>query len=124
MKPFTEYLIINRFGRLTAKSKVSNQCKVEGHRDYDYHVKVKCESKLDGQDFLIDHVAIDLAVQYIFAQQNGSCERLAINFADEVVKTMINHGCKVRKIYVQIKPVLQKGQKTMAFMELKRTYGK
>lgn len=57
---------INRVGQVSTNHKSPNQCKSVGHKDFEYHAKVKVGPKLDDQGFVIDHLDIHKAIAATF----------------------------------------------------------
>jgi len=116
-----QILTINRTGVVETQSTTPNQCKERGHQEYKYKVRVKCSPKLDKKSFLIDHVEIHKRVTKTFEFMD-SCEVLCMRVASEVVSMMTKHGCIVREVYVKVKPILDNGQKPLAFMEYEESF--
>lgn len=105
---------INRSGVVKTNHTSKNQCKDVGHKKYEYEAKVTVGSKLDKDGFVIDHADIHKAVEKLFKKGISSCEMMAHQAAMAIVKACKKHGCKVKKVYVKIKPV---GADVKAFME-------
>lgn len=104
---------INRVGQVSTNHKSPNQCKSVGHKDFEYHAKVKVGPKLDDQGFVIDHLDIHKAIAATFEKGIAS-EMMCRDCAKAIVKACKKHGCQVFSVYLKIKPV---GKDVMAFME-------
>lgn len=69
---------MNRKGKFTPYLSTTNQCKVEGHKEYTYNIGMvfSTRTKLDKNMFIIDHQEVDNCIQS--ALLNGSCEEMHI----------------------------------------------
>lgn len=70
--------LMERTGIFSRYHNSPNQCKGEGHIQYNYVAKLLFDEriKLDGNGFIIDHIDVDKAIQG--TKLEGSCEQMHI----------------------------------------------
>lgn len=113
-----KFFVMTRKGHIVPSKMTSNQCKVEGHEDYDYIIKLVFPefTKLDENDFLIDHQKIDDVIQNMF--HKGSCERMHINICERMLKKLERKGLDIIAYKCSIIPVdKQRNQSGVAMLE-------
>jgi hypothetical protein len=79
------FYVMTRKGQFRTAYYTQNQCKVEGHRQYTYHLRFVFDgsAKLDENSFLIDHADIDRAIQGL--ELAGSCEEMHKQISKKLV---------------------------------------
>lgn len=101
---------MKRKGRFLPSKMTDNQCKVKGHRLYNYMITMVFASnaKLDKSRFLIDHIHIDECVQNCYL--SGSCEQMHLKINAALLGLF-----KKKKIpVVGIKVLIDPGKKASA----------
>lgn len=99
-------LVLVKNSTVYTSNTAPNQCKAEGHPAYNYELEVRAHPYgLDENDFLIDHTILHNVIHETINHEMGSCERLCLNIERELLKTLLMHGCYVKKIIFAIKPV-------------------
>lgn len=95
---------MNRKGTFTMNKSYPNQCKVKGHKDYTYHMKIifNPRVKLDNQDFLIDHFDVDNCIQE--CKKTGSCENIHQQISDAILQMFKKRKISVVAIRCDILP--------------------
>jgi hypothetical protein len=81
----TSYFVMNRTGEFEPSGMTANQCGREGVGKYFYALKMVFEGacKLNEDDFIIDHQAIDDLVNEI--ELAGSCEAMQLRIKNALV---------------------------------------
>lgn len=97
-------LTLCKASRVTTTLTHQHQCKAVGHTAYDYEIQIQVAVKLDENDFIIDHSVIHEVIQSTILQKMGSCERLCLNIEERVLEVCEEHGCKVEKLFLNLKP--------------------
>ncbi len=109
-------------GRVKTNEKVPNQCKIEGHKAYDYLVALIVPStNLDAHKFVLDHVIIHEMVSQIIENHMGSCEEICLRISERLNDFLPANNIHVMDIYIKISPVLRGNPKNRAFMEYSQT---
>jgi hypothetical protein len=112
------FLRINRFGEIRTTKTSKKQCKVEGHERYRYQVSlICCDTNLDRDGFVIDHIQLADAVQRVFARRIGSCEDLILWCQRQVERVAKLHKIQVVDMYIRLQPVLDGQPEDYAYME-------
>lgn len=105
----SKFYIMERKGVFISNTREINQCKEEGHKNYEYSCKIFFEPKttLDTDDFVIDHNEINDAVSE--CQKAGSCERMHINIMNAILKKLTLNNIDAMAIKVTITPIYPGG---------------
>lgn len=98
-------LVLMKHSTIKTSDTVDYQCKVHGHRMYDYEIEITTGEQLDGSDFIIDHTIIHRVIENVIQTKMGSCERLCLTVEEDVLEALKEHGCTVQRLVFMIKPV-------------------
>jgi hypothetical protein len=79
------YFIMNRTGEFTPSKHTENQCKVEGHTKYFYHLVLVFDGavKLNYDAFIVDHQELDSMITDL--DLKGSCEEMHQKIAAHLI---------------------------------------
>lgn len=99
-----KFYLMERKGIFHPIHDTSNQCKDIGHKHYEYLCKVAFNpsTKLDDNDFLIDHMDIDSTIQGCLI--HGSCERMHKTIMNNLLRKLESQGINVKAIKITIIP--------------------
>ena len=111
-----ECYIMHRKGVFEPDKYTSNQCKVEGHESYDYHIIMVFPGtqQLDINNFIVDHQDIDDTIQNMVLK--GSCEEMHQRICDRLKKFFERKGIDLMAMKCIIKPVSQGGIAHMEYL--------
>lgn len=100
-----ECFIMHRKGRFEPNKYTPNQCKVEGHESYDYHLIMVFPGtqELDINDFILDHQDIDDTIQRMVLK--GSCEKMHQKICDRLKRFFEKKNIDLMAMKCIIKPV-------------------
>jgi hypothetical protein len=112
---------LNRAGIVRLAKPSNNQCKVKGHGDYEYFVRITTSTRLDRDKFIIDHAHIHIRIAAIFAKKSTSCEELCLLVEEGLRTLLLGHGVGLVKLHIRLKP-LSVEEETKAYMELETEY--
>lgn len=104
MRVKSRTLVLHKHSSVHTNAAAMNQCKDVGHKDYDYEIEITTTTKLDADDFIIDHTTVHKVIENVVQTRMGSCERLCLNVEEDVLAALEEHGCTVKKIVFAIKP--------------------
>lgn len=103
-------------GSFNPSEMTHNQCKVEGHTDYEYSCKLvfSPKSEFDENEFLIDHADVDKAI--VGCELKGSCERMHLTIMESLKRELKRKGAKVLAIKLVIIPVNPEGVANLTYV--------
>ena len=113
-----EYFIMHRKGNFAVNLSTRNQCKVQGHRGYNYHLRIVVTGgakSLDKQGFIVDHVTLDAFITGLGL--HGSCEQMQIYVANAIPQWFKANKIKCKAYRLTIQPIMTDGTKPVATME-------
>jgi len=108
--------VMERKGIFSPNKHTSNQCKDTGHNHYEYSCKIAFDpmTKLDENDFLIDHIDVNKAIQDCLL--NGSCERMHKRIMTKLQNTLTERGIVPIAIKVNIVPKYPEGLANLTYI--------
>lgn len=111
-----ECYIMHRFGNFKPDTFTPNQCKVQGHDNYNYHIIMvfPANQQLDADDFIVDHAEIDQTIQNMVLK--GSCEKMQGKICDRLKKFFAKKDIDLMAMKTIIKPVSQGGLAHMEYL--------
>lgn len=91
-QPARAYFIMNRVGTFRPSQASQNQCKEPGWPEYSYNLRMVFDgaTKLDQNDFIIDHAQVDAMVRGLGLK--GSCEDMTTRVLNALDQFMAERG--------------------------------
>lgn len=110
-----QFYTMKRKGTFNVAIATSNQCKKFAHEQYEYQVEVIFDShtKLNSNDFIIDHIAIDETIQALSLL--GSCEIMHIYILNALRRLFSNNKLSILAMRTDIIPIFPKAQAQLTF---------
>lgn len=107
---------MHRKGVFEPEKYTSNQCKIEGHDSYDYHIIMvfPAHQQLDANAFIVDHQDIDNTIQNMVLK--GSCEQMHQKICDRLKKFFSKKDIDLMAMKCIIKPVTNGGVAHMEYL--------
>jgi ribosomal protein L21E len=114
-----EFYLMERQGMFQPSESTANQCKDVGHKYYEYKCKIYFDpsTKLDDDDFLIDHAEIDKTIQE--CNPLGSCEGMHKKIMSAIVKRFETEKVETLAIKVTITPKYPVGMANLTYIKVK-----
>lgn len=111
--------VMERRGIFSPNKHTNNQCKDVGHNHYEYNCKIAFHptTKLDENDFLIDHVDVNQVIQDCLL--NGSCERMHKRIMVNLQNILSERGIVAIAIKVTIIPKYPEGLANLTYIYTK-----
>lgn len=102
-----ECFIMHRKGVFEPSYHTPNQCKVQGHESYKYHMIMvfPANQQLDANAFILDHQDVDDTIQKMILK--GSCEQMQQKICDKMKKYFSKRKIELLAMKTILKPVVQ-----------------
>lgn len=118
----TSVFIMQRSGIFNPKKHTSNQCKESGHNHYEYICKIAFapNTKLDVNDFLIDHIDVNKTI--MDCALKGSCEKMHLTIMQALMDELTLRDIKVMGIKLTIIPKYPGGLAELSYISINPRY--
>jgi hypothetical protein len=120
------FFILNRKGEYSISGYTSNQCRVEGHQQYFYNIRILVHGEpefLNANKFVIDHNLVDIAVA-TNGNVQGSCETMHYQIYEIIKELMKERGLKMLGYVNTITAAKNDSTSFLNFIKCKRKYAK